>query len=61
MVISRLKILNGTSMEFLECLNEDIKNKKDTFCTKGVGPFIVLPVPTCLILHKYEFMDSVMI
>ena len=61
-MISRLKILNGTSMEFLGCLNEDVKNKKDTFCKLGVGPFIVLPIPTCLILHiKYEFMDSVMI
>ena len=38
MVNSRLKILNGISMEFMEYLNEDAK-EKDTFCTSGVGPF----------------------
>ena len=38
-VISRLKILNGISMEFMECLNEDVKKKKDTFCTLGVMAF----------------------
>ena len=30
-MISRLKILNGISMEFMECLNEDAQKKKDTF------------------------------
>ena len=35
MVISRLKILNSISMEFMECLNEDAKKKKGTFCTSG--------------------------
>ena len=29
MVISRLKILNGISMEFMECLYEDAKQKKE--------------------------------
>ena len=39
-VIYRLKILNGVSMEFMEFLNEDAKKKKmDTFCISGVGPF----------------------
>ena len=36
MGISRLKILNGISMECMECLNEDVKN---IFCTLGVGAF----------------------
>ena len=39
MVISRLEILNGISMEFMECLNEDVKKRKDIFCTLGIRPF----------------------
>ena len=31
MVISRLKILSDISMEFTECLNEDVKKKKGHF------------------------------
>ena len=38
MVKSRLKILHEFSMEFMECLNENL-NKNDTFFTSGVGPF----------------------
>ena len=35
-VISGLKILKGISMEFMECLDKDVMNKKKTtFCTSG--------------------------
>ena len=38
-------------MKFMECLKEDVKKKKDTFCTSGVEPFKSLLAPT----SKYKF------
>ena len=48
MVISRLKILNGISMKFIECLNKDAKKKKKKrtlYVHLGVGLFKSLPAP----------------
>ena len=51
MVISRLKILNGISMKFIECLNKDVKKKKKKkkkrtlYVHLGVGLFKSLPAP----------------
>ena len=64
MVISRVKILNGIIMEFMECPNEDTKKKKKGHFLYigdwGVGPFKFILVPTCLILST-SFMDSMVI
>ena len=39
MVISMLKILNGVSMEFMECLNENAKKKRTLSVHQGVELF----------------------
>ena len=60
MVNSRLKILNGICMEFMECLNKDAK-KKDTFCTSEVAMAVLIATFAKLLDTKYEFMHSVKI
>ena len=51
---SMLKILKGTSVECMECLNKDAKKKKkkDRSCTSQVGTIKSLPVPHLDITHE---------
>ena len=51
MVVSRL---NGILMEFMECLNEDAKKKKDTFFTSG-SRAIQIATTSNLLDTQYEF------
>ena len=49
------KFLNyGIFVECMECLNEDVKRKKDRSCTLLVGTIKLLDITN-------EFMDSVLI
>ena len=63
MVNYTLKILKGISMKYMECLNEDAKEKikiKDRSCTSWVGTIKSLLVPDCLILHT-SLINSILI
>ena len=60
MVKCRVKILDGISVESMECLNEDVYKKKEkynTCITSGVGMIKSLLVPTSIM----NFMDSLVI
>ena len=55
MVISVLKILNGISMEFMECLNKDAqKKKKGDFLYIGGGAILIV-TSSNLFDIKYTF------
>ena len=41
-------------MEFIECLNEDVKKKKGTFCTLG-GRIVQNATGSNLLDTKYKF------
>ena len=57
MVKSRLKILKGTSVKCMECLNEDAKKKKGQILYITMKLLLVL---NCLILNT-SYMDSLVI
>ena len=54
------KYLKDISVECMECLNDDVKKKKDRSCMLWVGTIKLLPLPNCLIL-RMSLMDSVLI
>ena len=51
---SRLKILNGIAMEFMECLNEDAQKKNEHFLCIG-DRTILITNGFNLLDTKYEF------
>ena len=55
MVISRLKILNGISMEFMECLNEDAKKEKKGHFLYIGGRAVQITTSSNLLNTKYKF------